>query len=1269
MPDISNLQPNFHGGEWSPFTQGRMDRPDYRSGMLTCLNTIPLEEGAATRRPGFRRLGFTRGGGYAAMREFHFNVSEPYVIELTHLHLRLWGGSPLGLNSSNLIVENGLRGVASISADTPAEVETTAAHGFSTGDTVMFRQTDGLTDPGTARLLNRQFLVTVTGSTAFTIADAVTGAAFDGSSVTLTSLFVARVYDQVTPWTAAEVASVRTVQDNKTVALFQANHKPRRMIATVLPTTCENAEFSFSTGDLLDGPYFDPYDNAPTATADGLSGVVEVTLGSTAYPFVATDVGRAIRLFSEPPEWDVGTNYAAGDSVRKFDDYYTALEGSTGADPFSSPAQWLANPAAARWSWGTIQAVTDATHADVNLSSASDLLYTTPMRTWRMGLYSDTTGWPTGGVFHEGRLWIWGNVIPNRIDGSKSNEGFAYDSIGVFSPTGWDGTVADNNGVAAVFRADQTNPIFWAISDDQGLLCGTKAGEWLIRAGGGADDAITPTSIRAKRITRYGSSDVQPTRVGDAIMFVNRFNRKLYEYMADASASSPRYSASNLTLKAKHLTATGIAEVVYQQELCPLLWVRTLAGALIGCTYKKDGEYSGIREDIQGWHQHTHGDAGRTFEAIQAGPTGQGLDTLYAVTFDPTTGYRQVEQLQLIFGQNAEPATGNFLDASVVPTAAEIEGSAVRYYGLDHMNGETVSAWIAGLDMGEFTVADGSVLVPFNDSFNLAKLAEVTTGSTYFGLALDIASGGSPTPPVPNLTLATTMVPGGETITAPGSTGPVIMPAAQKLYTVQGGNNDDESGYRRYNPQTGVLEASLTRGQFVDGGGPEIFVGGLGVAESGAIYTQGGSANYEAIYKINPDFTPYAGRWGDTGGFSGGIMNAAELVAVTVGGVDFFAGVSFAFAPLEFTIGCGTTMDIADRWILTTGGEYKRGHIAVGATETIGCAASGKIYAIATDDSTPNALLGLWSQEIVVNTDGSFAVGQKTIVDPVDPADIDPAWSAYNGAIGSFNVDQTDGNLLAVIVGNAAPTTKIVKFDANTGAVLWSTAIASDLPDFGGAARSIIRDGTFVWKGSTPIATNTYNVYTLDTLTGVVSTADDPVIGMSGATVWDGVNGWLVGHGAFTQATPGYPTVSPPVTFSDRYYRFHGVGGGGLTDYQAPAVFGYSYTSRGKVLRPILDAGAANGPAMGKTRRIHMYAILLQRSGPVKIGTEFDKLYPVPFKTPGGTPYAFGRLYSGIVQDTLESDYNFDGQIAWEFTRPVPGTVLAVTCFMHTQDR
>lgn len=1280
MPRASNLQSKFHGGELAPYTQGRMDRPDYRSGMSVCLNALAIEEGAWTRRPGFRRLGYTHAGRPAVLREFHFNVGEPYNIELTNLYMRLWGGSPLGLNSSNLILENESFGVASISTADPAVVTTFGNHGWATADVVMFRAPDGPSPPEAGHILNRQWSIIVTGVTTFTMVDAVTSEPFDGTgfSMPTVGLTVARVYGQATPWTTAELQEIRTVQDHKTVVLFQGNHAPKRLFVDTEPSTCVNAEFTFTTGLLLDGPYFDPFNNAPTATPSAKTGSITVTLSSSAYPFVSTDVGRAMRLFSEPPLWSAATPYVAGDSVRWLDDaYYTALDATTGDDPFSSPTKWIINPKAARWAWGYITAVTDSTHATVALNPDSDLLYTTAMRTWRMGLYSDTTGWPTGGAFHQGRLYIWGNVIPNRVDGTKSNEGLAYDSVGVFSPTNWDGTVADNFAVAAVFQADNTNPILWGVSDDQGLLCGAKSAEFLVRPGA-TDDAITPTSIRVKRVSKYGSANVEPRRVGDAVIFVDRFDRKLFEYMASGTSGSPRYSASNLTLKGKHLSAPGISELAYQHELVPILWARTALNDLIGLTYKKDGQYNGLPEDIQAWHDHDHG-ATRKFWAISGGPTGAGLDTLMAVTYDPTdTEPRfQVEQLQLLMGQNANPESWNGLDASVVPVAAEIGGTApneyVRYYGLDHLEGETVTAWIAGFDCGEFTVTNGVVDVPLDATSGVltrAQLAAVTTGSSYNGLAITFSAGTSTlVPAAPDTTGITQMIPGGEALAQPGSDF-VVDYVNDKVYVVTNGHGVN-AGFRRYNATTGALEASVDTPTLfgIDSSSWSVSLGNVDV--NGNLYMIADSGNFDAVFKVHGPTLTHVSSLAAPPTYTGAIVNGSEFVPVTIGGrtlvtqVGYFVGAGSA-AYVNLIDADAVPMATVGTARSLTGTE-KAGLLARGRVLSDGCGGSGSVFVVGFNyslgsDATP---LSFYELRLAVDNAGNVTHNFRT-VGTLTPSQVHASWTAWAGAQGikSINVDQVDGNIL-ILTQNSLGAFALTKLDATNASVIWT--LLNHNPNLAGSRNSYI-NGNLAYKSDVGVS-GVYPVYNINTLTGLV-TATGTATDVTGATRWDGSTGRLYGRGDYTQVHVGFPVGHNTSGFTDDYYRFDGsAGSGSLTDYKAPAVFGSIPTARGQVLRPIMDAGAANGPAMGKTRRVDQYTLLLQRCGPMSVGTDFVSMRPVDFQEPDGTYYATGRLFSGLVWNTIEGDYNFDGQPAWEVTRPGPATVLAVESFLTTQDR
>lgn len=732
MGTASFSQNSFLGGEWSPQMQGRFDRPDYRSALNLCLNVIPIEEGAAPRRSGTRLGGVTRSGAYAVLREYHVDQRQPYLVELTAGHLRLWQAG------ANLVTHPGTN-VSGISSADPA-VFTSIAHGLATGDQVIFTLESASSYAGISQIIGRQLAVTVLSSSTFTVVDALTGATIDGTTITfadLVDLTVFKIFDLATDYIEDDLQQVRIVQDGTDALFLHNSYQPQ----TLVISEDSNGVFTDATFDdamFYDGPYLDIPMDGSTLTPDALTApnftASDIASINDGHGFLHSDIGRMIRVFSEPLEWNVLTAYSTGDKVKEAGVYWEAVAGSTGKKPSTDAGvKWVIDTTAAKWTWGTIDGVVSATEIATTLTdevsypdniAGGGLLYTNAITAWQLGAYCEFEGYPACGAYYQGRIWL-GGAIKNRFDACVSND-FAVNGRINFAPTGKDGTVADNNGIAGTLNSSEIENFLWMVPDEQGVLAGTQGGEWVISSSA-LGEPITPTSILTREPTRYGSLNAQAIKVGRATIFAHRDTRKVYEYMANYFTQ--KFVADNLSLKAKHLTKGKVAELAFMRELTPIIWVRLEDGGLIGCTYKHDDPIQPL--EFAAWHQHALG-TGRDVISIQSGPANGGeTDTLSMVTQDPDTGFCYVEFLQTIWQDGDSLLTAWYVDGGInVAAAARIDATTVRLYGLWYMVGEEVTVWGAGLDLGDFTVgADGTIDLPLNDAESLftdALLAETT---------------------------------------------------------------------------------------------------------------------------------------------------------------------------------------------------------------------------------------------------------------------------------------------------------------------------------------------------------------------------------------------------------------------------------------------------------------------------------------------------------------------------------------------------------------
>jgi len=1316
MPDASYLQTSFLGGEWSPLIQGRMDDPRYRSAMNVCRNTLPIEEGSAVRRPGTHLIGPTRQGNKAVLRAFDFAESHPYNLELTAGHLRLIAG--LGI-----VVESfGEQVVIGLSTSDPVSVQTATPHGWSTGDEVIAVIQTGELNSSIAALLGRQLTINVIDTTHFTVADSVTGTPIDGTSMVLggSDVTVTRIADFETPYAEADLQAINQVQDQTDLLLLHNLYPPQAVVSTTPEEGNAFAVFTFGQAVFKDGPYLDPPTDGTTITPSGVSGSVTLTLAGGPTTFAATDVGRMVRLFSEPDDWNNAHAYAIGDQVKFNNAYYQAIKANTNKEPDADVINWGVSTSAAVWNWATITAFTDSTHVTATLEVVVNadgtntpgpvLPRTSACKTWRLGLFSDTTGYPSCGTYHEGRLWLAG-TLGNRMDGGVSNDFFN------FSPTGWDGTVADDNACDYVFNAKDVNEIFWMEPDALGIICGTQAAEWLVQASS-SNDTLTPTSVQAHPRTKYGCANVPAKRTGLTIAFVQRYNKTLNEYI---TTDFRGLAARPISITGKHLTQPGILEIAYQAEKVPTIWARTEKGELLSCTYRRNSPYASDPADFTGWAHHDLGN-GLTVESIQAGPNYDGtIDALTVIVSDGSK--RWVNIVTDMFDVDWQIGDANFVDFSETPSMWEIITGpplTLRLYSLHYLAGHTVDVFAGGVDCGQIAVAaDGHLDIPIDTNtiplLTSTWLASLSSDTNFHSLGIAIVRTAAPVADSPDVSGIANFDTSLMTGYAPSLTG--IDWDGNRLFV--------------YNSADGTIQVNdlvTLKTKVTPVNGHHLFDDGITYGEDGYLYGVTGATNCGTLHKIDPATMTEVGKFGlpssgfgtsantwafprdfDVVGNSSGetfvvstsLINTVKEIAVLNTGIGSFTGPSWTGFLLTMdenrgVVTRGKSGGVPHAWVLSLSGSNGAHGIQLGLYRILclpgGFGAGYKVATLNTNIFGSHFNYATDLRGIILDeTDGNIIVH----LDRVNTQ----AWvisSTYNlGDVqthaGHDYISLQGGNTGHTPSGTDAwwqdlgasspnsEDTIIAKLNVSSGAVMWNNAITDTIPGIGNLNSSRIRHGKYCFKDNAGIGT--VPIHEINTLTGAM--VDQGIVNViADYQFYNDTTGELVMNTQYSQ-TMGSPVPigSTPTSWTKQWAVFGPAAGppvpaitppGDGVIWQVPVAIGYGYPSQGQILRPInpQEAGAANGPALAKTRRSHMFGALLFKTQGISFGTDFSFMRPALLRdTNEATEIPLTLLYSNVHWDSLDDTYSFDSMLCWEVTRPYPATVCSLGAFIHTQDR
>lgn len=517
-----------------------------------------------------------------------------------------------------------------------------------------------------------------------------------------------------TPYTTAELRDLRFAQSADVLYICHPSHAPRKL------TRVTATSFTLATIAFQNGPWMDENDSTTTLTPSGRTGSVTIT--ASASTFAATDVSRLVAIRDDAPDWAAATAYSVGDLVSSFYAgtrrlYRCITAGTsdsadvtTGIEPpydknapneetdavRDNTVTWrYVGRGKSVWGWGTITAYTSATQVTATVTDPFPA--TAASRRWRLGEWGGTRGWPSCMTFHAGRtVWAGSTAAPQTVWTSETGD---FESM---APTEEDGAVLDTNAITFTLDDDQVNSVRWISSFNKGLFLGAPSGEFLVNPTN-QNAALSPSNVRADRKSDRGSSTITPgLRIGSALAFVTRGEKKLREFVYDFSTDS--FKSADLTVLAEHITGPGIVDIARQDEPIALLWLVRSDGVLLSLTYDQD-------EEVRAWARHPMGGTDVVVESVATvpNPDGDDDDVYLAVARTINGGtVRYVEWIGVPFDATREAQE----DAFFVDCGLTYDGApATTISGLGHLEGETVAVCADGTARPQAVVSGGAITI------------------------------------------------------------------------------------------------------------------------------------------------------------------------------------------------------------------------------------------------------------------------------------------------------------------------------------------------------------------------------------------------------------------------------------------------------------------------------------------------------------------------------------------------------------------------------
>lgn len=344
-------------------------------------------------------------------------------------------------------------------------------------------------------------------------------------------------------------------------------------------------------------------------------------------------------------------------------------------------------------------------------NNSSDAAVTTSL--WAEGAWSDYRGYPRTVTFFEDRLW-WASSTnnPDTIWSSKSGdyENMEFSDIGL-----------DDDALVFPLNDNEISQIQWMFAR-QVMAVGAANKEYRFGATN-VEDPVTPSDRKATPQTGFGSDDIQPVLLNNAIFFFQRQGKKLGAMKFDSITEN--FDVDDATLLAYKLFDSAPTNMAVQRVPDSLIWTVRADGVTPTFTYEP-------KEEVSGWARQIFGNSADVETA-----TGfvESVAVIHGSAEDEVwvSVRRVINSSTVYYVERFKPRDwgSDIEDAFFVDSGITYDSTATSTVTAAHLKGETLAVFADG-EVFDAAVADSSTgVITLKKSGNAVQASVVQYGLPY----------------------------------------------------------------------------------------------------------------------------------------------------------------------------------------------------------------------------------------------------------------------------------------------------------------------------------------------------------------------------------------------------------------------------------------------------------------------------------------------------------------------------------------------------------